>query len=687
VGNAIQLGKTQMQILRQGLMTSRSARPLVPVPATHPATGNASVSDPDLVVVHAMKDIDLNRMVLDNDKAAVASGNCSALPQPNYPDEFSRTIGEQIDERKERWAVLRAAGASQEQIQAVQAEIRELKRQLRQGPQLQPGEWLANRYKLYKYLDAGGFGAVWQAYDSEQTQIVAVKVLHAHHGGNRERREQFERGARAMQRLNHPNMVRILAEPNLDRESGHRYFVMEYVGGGTFADAVRGGALPVENRIEVVLAVGDALVHAHEHDILHRDVTPNNILLGGTDGRVLLSDFDLARLPDSTAGTGPVGKFAYAAPECMESAREADPRSDVYSLGMTAVFAYHGKDLPGPAYLYANRARFFKDLACPPKVKEILVRATDLDRDQRFDTMKEFCARLREAVARSKEVTSLPREFVNSIGMSFVLVEPGTFLMGSPGDEDRRDDDEQQHEVTITKPFYLGMHPVTVGQWRAFVRASGYRTEAEQGDGAYGWTGREWKLDRKFNWHTPGFAQGDDHPVTCVSWNDAVAFCEWLKKVDAGRAYRLSSEAEWEYSCRGGPMSSTKPFHFKQPTASLSSSQANFDGNHPYGGAAKGPYRQATTPVGTFEANALGIFDMHGNVWEWCLDWYNGNYSTTSPPQDPLGPSHGSRRVYRGGGWYSIGQLCRAALRSRNAPSLRSYDLGFRVAVSLVEQV
>jgi formylglycine-generating enzyme required for sulfatase activity len=270
--------------------------------------------------------------------------------------------------------------------------------------------------------------------------------------------------------------------------------------------------------------------------------------------------------------------------------------------------------------------------------------------------------------------------------MSFVLVQPGTFLMGSPPDEANRGDDEQQHEVTITKPFYMGVHPVTVGQWRAFVRAKSYRTEAEQGDGAHGWTGSKWEKDRKFNWQTPGFTQGDNHPVTCVSWNDAVAFCDWLKQTDAGRAYRLPSEAEWEYSCRGGPMSSTKPFHFKQPTASLSSTQANFDRNYPYGGAAKGPYRQATTPVGTFEANALGIFDMHGNVCEWCLDWYDGNYYTTSPTHDPAGPPNGSYRVGRGGGWSNGRRLCRAASREGFAPSSGFGYLGFRVAVPLVEQ-
>jgi formylglycine-generating enzyme required for sulfatase activity len=270
--------------------------------------------------------------------------------------------------------------------------------------------------------------------------------------------------------------------------------------------------------------------------------------------------------------------------------------------------------------------------------------------------------------------------------MSYVLVPPGTFLMGSPTDEKDRNDDEQQHEVTITKPFYMGVHPVTVGQWRAFADATGYKTEAEQGDGAYGWTGGTWVTDRNLNWQTPGFAQGDNHPVTCVSWNDAVAFCDWLNKMEPERAYQLPSEAEWEYACRGGPTSSSKPFHFKQPTTALSSTQANFDGNYPYGGAATGPYREATTPVGSFEPNTLGVYDLHGNVWEWCRDWHDENYYPSSPTHDPPGPSQGSRRAYRGGSWVHHGLGSRAAYRSRGGPSLRNNYLGFRIAALPVEQ-
>ena len=133
-------------------------------------------------------------------------------------------------------------------------------------------------------------------------------------------------------------------------------------------------------------------------------------------------------------------------------------------------------------------------------------------------------------------------------------------------------------------------------------------------------------------------------------------------------------EAEWEYACRAG---TTTAFHYG---GSLCSTQADFDGNHPHGGAARGPYLERTCKVGSYRPNAFGLFDMHGNVWEWCSDWFAADYYKVSPPRDPSGPSDGSSRVDRGGSWNSRGLHCRAALRLRSTPSYRSGSLGFRVA-------
>jgi formylglycine-generating enzyme required for sulfatase activity len=296
---------------------------------------------------------------------------------------------------------------------------------------------------------------------------------------------------------------------------------------------------------------------------------------------------------------------------------------------------------------------------------------------------------------KDEKVVGLEKEFTNAVGMKMVRIPKGKFLMGSTSRE--REDvlalvkkkempdwlkvEGPQHEVEVSE-FFLGAHEVTVGQFRAFVKGSGYRTEAEKGDGAYRWTGGKFEKDAKTNWKSPGFSQGEDHPVTCVSWDDARAFCDWLskqpdKKKPGEWAYRLPREAEWEYACRGGA-SSYRTFHFGN---SLSSAQANFDGNYPYGGAAKGDYLRRTTKVGSYEKNVFGLYDMHGNVWEWCSDWFDEDYYKSSPSRDPAGPSKGSDRVIRGGSWSNAGGNCRSAYRVTRAPGDRYNYVGFRVAL------
>jgi uncharacterized protein (TIGR02996 family) len=250
----------------------------------------------------------------------------------------------------------------------------------------------------------------------------------------------------------------------------------------------------------------------------------------------------------------------------------------------------------------------------------------------------------------------------NSLGMTFALIPPGSFLMGSPDSEQGRDDDEGSvHEVAITQPFYLGVHPVTQAQWRAV-------------------------MDNNPSWFCSSGGAGSvkgmntDFPVERVSWEDVTDFLKKLsaleKEREAGRKYRLPSEAEWEYACRGGAYT-YQTFHFGN---SLSSTQANFDGRYPYGVVGKGPYLQRTCAVGSYPANAFGLWDMHGNVWEWCSDWYDEHSYAKSPPADPPGPSTGSYRVIRGGGWNSSGVFCRCARRSRHSPRDRDFSVGFRVA-------
>jgi formylglycine-generating enzyme required for sulfatase activity len=185
--------------------------------------------------------------------------------------------------------------------------------------------------------------------------------------------------------------------------------------------------------------------------------------------------------------------------------------------------------------------------------------------------------------------------------------------------------------------------------------------------------------DRTSTWATL-LASSEANPVLCVSWNDTVAFCNWLTdaegkagRLPVGYTYSLPTEAQWEYACRAGTTTATS---FGD---SLSSSHVNFNGNYPYGNAAKDRWLKKTAKVGSYPANTWGFHDMHGNVWEWCLDWY-GDYPSGSV-SDPVDLSVGPYRVYRGGGWGNYGRNLRSAFRFRLPPDLRLYDLGFRLSL------
>ncbi len=241
-------------------------------------------------------------------------------------------------------------------------------------------------------------------------------------------------------------------------------------------------------------------------------------------------------------------------------------------------------------------------------------------------------------------------EIADGVKMTFVLVPPGKFLMGSPEDEKDRDRDEMLHEVTLTQPFDLGKTEVTQAQYEVLAGKN------------------------------PSKFKGADRPVEQVSWTEAHDWAAQLTKKRQDKfLYRLPTEAEWEYACRGGRPSSD-PFGVGNGQA-LSSREANFNGNFPYGGASKGPFLKATCRVAAYEANALGLFDMHGNVWEYCQDWYE-----TYPKRavsNPTGAAEGSVRVFRGGCWGFGGASCRAADRGRSEPGERGNRFGFRVARSL----
>jgi len=266
-----------------------------------------------------------------------------------------------------------------------------------------------------------------------------------------------------------------------------------------------------------------------------------------------------------------------------------------------------------------------------------------------------FASLLADEPRKPAEVKITGKQIIeNSIGMQFVLIPKGTFLMGSPPDEEGRDDDEPQHEVTLSCDFYLGVHEVTQGDYeRVMGENLSFFQRAE--------------VSRKLTAR---------HPVDSVSWEDAVEFCRRLSELPeekaANRKYRLPTEAEWEYSCRANTRTPTR-FSFGIYDQQLGS-YAWYLGNSD----------KMTHEVGGKRPNKFGLHDMHGNVWEWCSDWYGEQYYSHSPIENPQGPDSGDARVLRGGSWGRESEVARCANRDISDPDDRYSNNGFRVLLQSI---
>ncbi|MEG4809648.1 formylglycine-generating enzyme family protein [Microcoleus sp. F8-D3] len=237
-----------------------------------------------------------------------------------------------------------------------------------------------------------------------------------------------------------------------------------------------------------------------------------------------------------------------------------------------------------------------------------------------------------------------PEDLGNKVALEMVYIPDGTFMMGSPTTRERRGDWENpQHQVTVPA-FYAGKYPITYPQWQAVMR--NYSSDVKR----------------------------DKHPVVNISWRDAVKFCRQLSK-KTGKQYRLLSEAEWEYACRAG---TTTPFHFGE---TITPNLVNYDGNRSYANAPEGDYRQQATDVGSFPPNDFGLYDMHGNVWEWCSDRWHENY-ICAPTDGSSWEGKSNYRVVRGGSWGCDEVDCRSASRQWYPAHKGSRWIGFRVAVS-----
>jgi formylglycine-generating enzyme required for sulfatase activity/tRNA A-37 threonylcarbamoyl transferase component Bud32 len=598
-------------------------------------------------------------------------------------------------------------------------------------------------YLLLERLGQGGMGEVFKARHRLLNRIVALKVTRKELLSDPTNERRFLREIQATARLAHPNIVVVHDAARIDGtqffameyiEGTDLARLVKDKGPLPISSAceyVRQAALGLQHAFE------HGLVHRDvkpSNLLLTADGAVIKLLDLGVARCRDLEESDL------TATGSVLGTPDYLAPEQATNSRGVDIRADIYSLGCTLYHLLTGH-APFPEGSSLEKAlKHLHDAPAPirqerPQVSVELVAVLDkmmakksAERYQRPSDVAEallpFCheepspsspaqnppapakhGQAGEPVARPRQgrrrlilaaavllplagaglsywqpwaagPTATPNPTItNSLGMDLIWLPGGQFQMGSPADEEgRRDDEGPVHSVTISHPFYMATRETTVRQFRIFKETAHYKTEAEEsGEGALEWDAvkADWRQRRECRWNNPGWLQDNDQPVVCVSRRDAEAFCYWLSLKES-RTYRLPSEAEWEYACRAG---TSTAFAFGDR---LSPQQAHFQNQSRL--REREPARHlGTASVGSTTANSWGLFDMHGNVWEWCADYYGSSYYRDSPSIDPAGPKNGDQFVARGGSWQSVATECRAAARLALPAANRRNDLGFRV--------
>jgi formylglycine-generating enzyme required for sulfatase activity len=543
-----------------------------------------------------------------------------------------------------------------------------------------PLEQLPN-LRIGEVIGEGAFGTCYQATQLSLNRHVAVKVLKPEFTNYK----RFEQEIKILAKLEHPHIVRIIDRNVLGTLP--LYYVMEYVRSKdgtpqTLADAVKKNSeknFDLNQFKEWIKQVAEALQYAHENGVIHRDIKPANVLINH-HGEAKVGDFGISRntgldkpsSDKSLSFTGQLfGTAGFIAPEIMDGGI-ADARSDIYSLGAT-VYQLLTDEIPKGRYKDVSEL----NPKCGKEWDDLTNGMLEAEPDDRFQTMAEVIQQL-DSIDTAVRVGGLPSkeqplDFTDSLGIKFKRIEAGEFMMGSPVYEGERCDNEVQHKVKISKPFYMGVYEVTRGQFRKFVNETGYKTDAEKEGKSFGYKDGKYDKYEGMSWRNSGFEQTDEHPVISVSWNDCKAFVDWLNDnrrqvtLPAGYKFALPTEAQWEYACRAGTQTA---YSFGNDSTSLSGYAWYWDNSD-----------KTTHPVGTKEPNGWGLYDIHGNVWEWCSDWY-GDYPTGSVT-DPTGGCSGSCRMGRGGSWGDSAGDCRSADRAGDWPDYRSDGLGCRLSLVL----
>ena len=534
---------------------------------------------------------------------------------------------------------------------------------------LHPGTRLGaeRQYLILKPLGNGGFGKTYLARNTKfgdgGPQLVIkeffmLREMHRDEHSSRalvsnplnqaavnDFRAKFIREAQRIYQLSHPGIVRVT--DIIYDENDTSYYVMDYVGSQSLNDLLdQRGVLPEAEAVDYVCQVLEALRVVHANRMLHLDVKPSNIMLNA-QGRVVLIDFGASKIENfkgKISSTPMALSRGFASPEQISgSLKHIDPRADIYAVGATLYNLLTSNVVRDPMDLLQDKdAAFVFPLSVSEPVRRAVVLMMAYHSSDRPATVDEALALLRTAAADITYADSTADLSLQEM-LEMVEVEGGTFTMGATSEQgsDAYDDEKPAHQVTLST-FSIGKYEVTQALWQEIMGSN------------------------------PSYFKGDNLPVEQVSWDDCQ---EFLSKLNArkgefgitdGRTFRLPTEAEWEYAARGGKLS--KGFKY---------SGSNNIGDVAWYWDNSG---KKTHPVGRKQANELGIYDMSGNVLEWC-HWCGG-YSSGAQT-NPQGPASGSRRVIRGGCWDSGARDCRVSYLNILTPVSRFASLGLRLVLNV----
>ena len=609
----------------------------------------------------------------------------------------------------------------------------------------------SGQFELREELGRGGFGLVWSAVDRDratggQSGVVALKFLPPEIRHQAEAEADFRREYQRVADLHHGHICP-LYHLGWDDRFG-LFHVMKLLQGDSLRQQLQRypDGMPADDAMLLLEQAAKALDYAHQMGVIHRDIKPENMMMTAAPHGLQVIDFGLAAEVRSSlsrysrTSTGTSGTEAYMAPEQWQG-RPQDARCDQWALAIVAWELLTGK-LPfsgagmqlGFAICQANLPDLPASVQCCQNIFSV---ALAKDPQQRLTDCQALVRALRDGLAKggsptpggnpspvAPEPLGFPAEAaeVQRVQQSWseylqipvqqtledqplVLIPPGEFMMGSAQSaaeltqifqrfepqQDWFESEHPRHTVRLSRPMLVGRGPVTLGQFRRFVNATGYVTEAER-DGKGGWgydpdsSENLFLQDPRFHWGRSGWDQSEQHPVVNVTWHDATAYLDYLNGQGlAGRRFRLLTEAEWEYCCRAGTATFFSNGNDPEDLVKIGNCvDGTFDAQWPNNTAIRGHSGFLfTSPVASFAANAFGLSDMHGNVLEWCGDWYDGDYDSSSPVEDPQGASSGSSRVLRGGSWDLNALNCRSAIRGYGEPSIRNYSVGFRVLCEL----